>query len=334
MVGFTVKLRMRNLNEQPLKVLFLGTDWESVETLKALNEDERFNIVGVITTVDKPVGRKLELMPSKVKEYALENGIEVFHTEKDIERYQKALDIFKPEIVVCKAFGEIVPEFFLEYPKYKSINVHFSILPKYRGAVPIQKAILEGESQTGISIMLMSAGLDEGDVLKVFKEDIHPDDTNLSLRQRLVTKSAQVLGNVLEDWINEKIVPTKQDHTKATYCYQKDISKENAQIKWDDMEPEYIQRMVRAMIPWPVVWTTIQNNTQRSISGKTLKIFRTDLVSINSDLEPGTLYTKNDMLLFSTKLPNISIRVLELQLEGKNKTSEKDFINGLGKGLD
>ncbi len=312
--------------KSPVKTLFLGTDWESVESLRALNEDGRFNIVGVITTVDKPVGRKRILTPSKVKGYALENGIEVFHTERKNERYKKALEIFRPELVVCKAFGEIVPAFFLEYPIYKAVNVHFSLLPKYRGAVPIQKAILDGEKETGISIMLMSEGLDEGDILQIFKEPILKDDTNLSLRERLVSKSAQVLGDVLERWINGEITPVKQDSSKATYCWQKDISKESAQIQWEDMDPEYIERLVRAMIPWPVAWSVIDKE-------KILKLFKIELVRINSSKKPGTLYTKDGMLLFSTKDPNISLRVLDLQLEGKNRVSEKDFLNGIGQQL-
>ncbi|MDX9739430.1 MAG: methionyl-tRNA formyltransferase [Candidatus Dojkabacteria bacterium] len=312
--------------KSPVKTLFLGTDWESVETLRTLNEDGRFNIIGVITTADKPVGRKQIITPSKVKEYALENGIEVFHTERNIDRYKEALEIFKPELVVCKAFGEIIPAFFLEYPIYKSINVHFSLLPKYRGAVPIQKAILDGERETGISIMLMSEGLDEGDILQIFKEPILENDTNLSLRERLVSKSAQVLGDVLERWINGEITPVKQDSSKATYCWQKDISKESAQIQWEDMDPEYIERLVRAMIPWPVAWSVIDK-------GKILKLFKVEIVRINSSKKPGTLYTKDGMLLFSTKDSNISIRVLDLQLEGKNRVSEKDFLNGIGKNL-
>lgn len=312
--------------KSPVKTLFLGTDWESAESLRALNEDERFNIIGVITTVDKPVGRKQILTPSKVKGYALENGIEVFHTERKNERYKKALEIFRPELVVCKAFGEIVPAFFLEYPIYKSINVHFSLLPKYRGAVPIQKAILDGEKETGISIMLMSERLDEGDILQIFKEPILENDTNLSLRERLVSKSAQVLGDVLERWINGEITPVKQDSSKATYCWQKDISKESAQIQWEDMDPEYIERLVRAMIPWPVAWSVIDEE-------KILKLFKVELVRINSSKKPGTLYTKDDMLLFSTKDSNISIRVLDLQLEGKNRVSEKDFLNGVGRQI-
>ena len=324
---------MRNLKEQPVRTLFLGTDWESVETLKALHIDERFNIVGVITTVDKPVGRKQILTPSKVKEFALENGIEVFHTEKSKERYEQALDLFKPELIVCKAFGEIVPGFFLEDPKYKAINVHFSILPKYRGAVPIQKAILDGEKETGISIMLMSEGMDEGDVLEIYREPILPNDTNQSLRERLVKKSAEVLGDVLEDWIEGNITPEKQDDSKATYCWQKDISKDKAEVVWDQMEPEYIERLVRAMIPWPVAWCVIQESNAINLVGKIIKIFESEIVERNSNLKAGTLYVKDNMLLFSTKSKNLSLRIKDLQIEGKNRLNERDFINGIGKEL-
>lgn len=313
---------MRDLITNPVKTLFLGSGWESVETLKALNEDPRYKIIGVITTMDKLVGRKQILTPSEVKQYGIENNIEVFHTNKEVEKYRKALDRFKPELVVCKAFGEIVPEFFLEEPKYKAINVHFSLLPKYRGAVPIQKAILEGESKTGISIMLMSAGLDEGDVLDVYEEEILPKDTNQSLRERLVIKSSQILGDVLEKWINEEIVPQKQDDSKATYCWQKEISKENAQIDWQKMQPLYIERMVRAFIPWPVVWTVW--------NGKRVKLFDVETYRFPNQKEPGTLFSENGQLLFSTNDGNTCIKVNELQIEGKAKTKSLEFLNGLG----
>ena len=276
---------MRNLNKEPVRTLFLGTDWESVETLDTLFHDPRFNIVGVITQPDKKAGRKKELTPSKVKIFAIDNGIPVFHTEKNEEKYKEALDKFKPGLVVCKAFGEIVPKFFLEYPKYKAINVHFSLLPKYRGAVPIQKAILEGNKKTGITIMLMSEGLDEGDILEQFEEDILDNDTNQSLRERLVKKSREVLPDILEKWINGEIKPKKQDNSKATYCWQKDISKENAEIDWDSEEPEYIERKIRAMIPWPVAWTMMD--------GKRMKIFRAEIVNIESSVQAGEAFIEN-----------------------------------------
>jgi methionyl-tRNA formyltransferase len=311
---------MRNLKQEPVKTLFLGSSWESVETLKSLDKDIRFDIIGVITTVDKPVGRDQVMTPSEVKMYALDNDIEIFHTEKQDDKYREALDTFNPELVVCKAFGEIVPEFFIEYPKYKAINVHFSLLPKYRGAVPIQKAILEGENETGITIMLMSKGLDEGNILRQYKENILPKDTNFSLRKRLVKKSSKVLGEVLEEWVQGSIVLEKQDDSKATYCWQKDISKDNAQVDWKNMEPEYIERMVRAFIPWPIAWT--------KWNGKRVKLFDVDLVDCNSNKSPGGLFIDDNILLFATKDNDTCLKVNRLQIAGKQEMSSQEFING------
>ncbi len=324
---------MRDLKKEPVKLLFLGTGWESVATLKALLEDKRFNIVGVITTPDKLVGRKQISTPSEVKQFALDNGIPVFHTDKKPELYQKALEKFKPEIVVCKAFGEIIPKEFIEYPKFKCINVHFSILPKYRGAVPIQKAILDGEKVTGISIMLMSEGMDEGDILEIFEEDIRNDDTNLSLRQRLVKKSAEILGDVLEKWINEGISPRQQNPELATYCWQKDISKENAEIDWQNSSPEYIERMVRALIPWPIAWTKLSSELNKNIAGKIMKIFRAELVEVPSEKDSGEIFRKDNMVLFATRDPLVCVRAMEFQIEGRNKTNEREFLNGIGRDL-
>lgn len=316
---------MRNLHKEPVRTLFLGSSWESVETLRALDEDSRFDMVGVITTIDKPVGREQIITPSEVKGYALENSIKVFHTEKNDKKYRKALEVFNPELIVCKAFGEIVPEFFIEYPKFKAINVHFSILPKYRGAVPIQKAILDGEKETGISIMLMSKGLDEGDILKIYKESILPDDTNLSLRKRLVQKSSEILGDVLGKWVNGDIEPEPQDDSKATYCWQRDISKENSEIDWKVMESEYIERMVRAFIPWPVAWSMWDE--------KRIKLFDVDVLECENDRMPGELFVWNNNLCFSTKNIGVCIKVNVLQIEGKKEMSDKEFINGFGNQL-
>ena len=312
---------MKDLAKEPVKTLFLGTDWESVETLKVLNDDSRFNIIGVVTQPDKKVGRKKEMTPSKVKSFALEKNIPVYHTEKKEGRYQEALNIFKPELVVCKAYGEIVPKFFLEYPKYKAINVHFSLLPKYRGAVPIQKAILEGEKVTGITIMLMTEGLDEGDILEQIEEDILDSDTNRSLRERLVKKSAEVLPDILENWINEKITPKKQDSSLATYCWQKDISKKNAKIDWEEEDPEYIRRKIRAMIPWPIAWIMM--------NGKRVKIFEADVVEMNYHSEPGEVLINDGNLYIGTKDPSKVINIKELQIEGKKRMSSQEYIRGI-----
>ncbi len=310
-----------------MKTIFLGTAWESLETLKVLHKDPFFDVVCVITTPDKPVGRKQKLTPSEVKKYALKNDIPVVHTEKKKENYIKVLEEYKPEIAICKAFGEIIPKEFLDYPEYGCINIHFSLLPKYRGAVPIQKAILEGDKETGISIMLMSEGLDEGDILKIFKEEIREDDTNITLRQRLVKRTTEVLIPTLKDWIAGNITPVKQNGEEATYCWQKDISKENAEILWEEYEPEYIERMVRALIPWPVAWTTLPETLQDSLAGKRIKIFEAELINTEHNKTPGDIFSKDDMVLFATKDPRLALRVKRFQLEGKSKTNEKEFLN-------
>jgi methionyl-tRNA formyltransferase len=312
-----------------MKTIFLGTAWESLETLKVLHKDPFFDVVCVITTPDKPVGRKQKLTPSEVKKYALKNDIPVVHTEKKKENYIKVLEEYMPEIAICKAFGEIIPKEFLDYPEYGCINIHFSVLPKYRGAVPIQKAILEGDKETGISIMLMSEGLDEGDILKIFREEIREDDTNITLRQRLVKRTTEVLIPTLKDWIAGNITPVKQNGEEATYCWQKDISKENAEILWEEYEPEYIERMVRALIPWPVAWTTLPETLQDSLAGKRMKIFEAELVNTEHNKTPGEVFFKDDMVLFATKDPRLALRVTSFQLEGKSKTNEKEFLNGI-----
>jgi len=316
-----------------MRTIFLGTTWESLETLKVLHMDSFFDVVCVITTQDKPVGRKQILTPSEVKRYALENDIPVVHTEKKKENYIKVLEEFKPEIVVCKAFGEIIPKEFLDYPKYGCINIHFSILPKYRGAVPIQKAILDGEEETGISIMLMSEGLDEGDLLKIFREKIRGDDTNITLRERLVKKTTDVLIPTLRDWIAGDITPVKQKNDEATYCWKKDISKENAQINWKMQTPKQIERMVRAFIPWPIAWTILPSNLNKNMAGKIIKIFRAELVKIPSGKDPGEIFANGGKVLFATQDPLVSLRTLEFQIEGRNKTNERDFLNGIGRDI-
>lgn len=314
-----------------VKTIFLGTGWESVETLKALHESKEFKVVAVITTPDKPVGRKQILTPSEVKVFAMENEIPVEHTEKREERYLEIAEKYNPEIVVCKAFGEIVPKSFLDYPKYSCINIHFSILPKYRGAVPIQKAILDGEKKTGISIMLMSEGLDEGDVLEIYTEEIKNEDTNSSLRERLVKKSAEILIPLLLNWINGEITPIKQDESLATYCWQKDISKEKAEILWDKYEPEYIERMVRAFLPWPVAWTKLPASKIKNISNRVVKIFKAEICNVNNDKKAGELWSNEKDVFISTKEKGICLKLIEFQIEGKNKINAKEFLNGVGR---
>lgn len=301
-----------------IKTVFLGSNHEALKTLIALNEHTSFDVVAVITQPDKPVGRKQEIVETEIRKYCIEKKLNIFYTNNNEEKYKEALELFKPELVVCKSFGEIIPEFFLKFPKYESINIHFSLLPKYRGAVPIQMAILNGDSETGISIIKMTHKLDNGEIIAQFKEKINGEDTNVSLRERLVRKTAQELPEILINWVEGKIKAVKQDDSKATYCWKKDISKEKAEIDWERYNATKINRMVRALVPWPVAWTTI--------NGKKTKIFLTE---INSEiiLKPGDFIQKDNSLFVGTK--EGTIEILRLQMEGKKVMEIKELLNGV-----
>jgi len=314
-----------------VKTIFLGTGWESVETLKILHKSKAFEVVAVITTPDKPIGRKQIVTPSDVKKYALENNIPVEQPDKVKERYIEIAQKYNPEIVICKAFGEIVPKEFLNHPKYGCINIHFSLLPKYRGAVPIQKALLDGEKETGITIMLMSEGLDEGDIIDTYTEEIREDDTNISLRERLVKKSTEVLIPVLNKWINGEIVPIAQENSLATYCWQKDISKDKAEIKLEEYEPKYIDRMVRAFIPWPITWIVLPESNNENLSKKTMKIYKAELTKGKKIIMPGMLWTDGRDVYVSTKEEGVSLKLIDFQIEGRNRMGGREFLNGVGR---
>jgi len=314
-----------------VKTIFLGTGWESVETLKTLHKSKEFEVVAVITTPDKPIGRKQIITPSDVKKYALENNIPVEQPDKVKERYIEIAQKYNPEIVICKAFGEIVPKEFLNHPKYGCINIHFSLLPKYRGAVPIQKALLDGEKETGITIMLMSEGLDEGDIIDTYTEEIREDDTNISLRERLVKKSTEVLIPVLNKWINGEIVPIAQENSLATYCWQKDISKDKAEIKLEEYEPKYIDRMVRAFIPWPIAWIVLPESNNENLSKKTMKIYKAELTKGKKIIMPGMLWTDGRDVYVSTKEEGVSLKLIDFQIEGRNRMGGREFLNGVGR---
>ncbi|MBU1119859.1 hypothetical protein KKA50_01530, partial [Patescibacteria group bacterium] len=154
-----------------------------------------------------------------------------------------------------------------------------------------------------------------------------------SLRQRLVKKSAEILGDVLEQWVNDGISARKQIDEEATYCWQKDISKEIAEIDWQNRTPEEIERMIRAFIPWPIAWTMLPANLNKNIAGKIMKIFRAELVEVPSEKDPGEIFSTDAKVLFATRDPLVSLRVFEFQIEGRNKTNEREFLNGIGRDI-
>jgi methionyl-tRNA formyltransferase len=306
-----------------IRTVFVGSSVESLAILETLVESNEYKVEGIITKPNKPVGRKREVQMTPINAFAQSNSIPTVHPENKTEEYQKALDLFKPELTICIAFGEILPEFFINYPKYKTINIHFSLLPAYRGAIPVQKAILNGETETGITYILMNDKLDAGDMLAQFKVNISEYDDNETLRAKLLKESQKSLISVLNKWVDGKINPVVQDDTKATYCYKKELNKENAQINWDEWEPDYIERVIKAFVPWPVAWTYINNVRVKIFKGQHIDASATDI-----KLAPGEAKGINRRLFIGTKVPSIFIQVMELQPDGGKRMTGESYLNG------
>ena len=226
-----------------MRVLFMGTPDFAVPTLKALCSSG-YDVVGVITQPDKPKGRGHHLMPPPVKEYALERGLEVYQplTLRG-EEFASLLSSLDPEVIVVVAYGKILPVNVLEYPKYKCVNVHGSLLPEYRGAAPMQRAIIDGKSETGITTMLMAAGLDTGDMLLKETVAIGEDDNFEDIHDRLSVVGADLLIKTLEGLEDGSITPEKQDDSLSTYA---------AKIEKSDCELDFRLMRKRSTISFEV----------------------------------------------------------------------------------
>jgi methionyl-tRNA formyltransferase len=303
-----------------VNTVFIGSSYEGIEILRSLHENGKYNIVGVITQPDKPSGRKMELTPTEIKETATELGIKVYEPNGVEKEYKKIIETAKPELIICIAFGEFIPKVVLGYPKYKCLNIHYSLLPKLRGACPVQSAIMKGVKKTGVTIQIMEEKMDIGPILSQKEISISDKETTETLKDKLVPLGHDLLLKILPDWIDGKIEPETQDESNATYCYLRDMSKESAQIIWKDEDPEAIEKKIRALSSWPVAWTII--------GGKRLKIFEAELITNNSKINAGNLVEINKLPSIATKDPNIKLELLSLQLEGKKRMSGKEFMQG------
>ncbi|MBN2100858.1 methionyl-tRNA formyltransferase [Candidatus Dojkabacteria bacterium] len=310
---------------EPIRTVFIGTSEEGVSSLEGIIAHKDFDVVGVVTQPDKPVGRKQELTPTPIKTIALSKKIKLYTPQNKLQSYKDMLEETDPELIVTIAFGEFLPRIVIDYPKYKCINIHYSLLPQLRGAVPVQMAILEGLEKTGVTIQIMEVECDTGPILAQKEISIEPKDTTPTLKEKLIESGQNLLIETLVPWVNGKITPTKQKCDCPEYCFKKDISKENAEIDWERMDPEYIERMVRALLPWPVAWTTH--------NGKRIKIYEAELAELNIESSPGEIIIMNKEIYFTTKDPNKSLKVTSLQPEGKNIMKAEQFICGWkGKG--
>jgi len=290
-----------------MKIVFMGTPDFSVPCLKALI-DSGHEVPAVFTQPDKPKGRKYVLTPPPVKVCAEENSIQVFQlqTLKDGKAFELLADL-NPDAIIVVAYGKILPKNIIELPKFGCINVHASLLPQYRGSAPIQWAVIDGQKQSGVTIMQMDEGIDTGDMLVTEKTEIGSDETSGELYDRLSQIGAKTLVNALEMIKNGEIAPQKQDDSLSTYA--KMLDKSLCRIDFSKTAQE-IHNLVRGLSPWPTALT--------SLDGKTLKVHKTELLN-----DKGTV----DMIVKQCG-DGKYIRLKTVQLEGKNKMDDTELLRG------
>ncbi len=300
-----------------MRAVFMGTPEFAVPSLERLIETEDIQVVGVVTRRDKPKGRTRKPVPSPVKEVALQHGIEVFQPRTlRTPEAQERIRAWRPDLIVVAAFGLILPKEVLEIPPHGCLNVHASLLPRWRGAAPIPAAIIAGDEETGVTIMLMDEGVDTGPILRQRKEPIYPDDTGETLGRRLARVGAALLVETIPLWVAGKITPIPQREEEATYAPM--LKKADGWIRWE--EPAVlIERKVRAYQPWPTAMTRW--------GGKILKILRArPHPHILSDARPGTVVPWKGGAAVVTG--EGVLELLVVQLAGKRPLEIKAFLRG------
>ena len=295
----------------------MGTPDFSVGALKALAENG-YEIAGVVTQPDKPRGRGKASAMTPVKEAALELGLTVYQPARVREQsFMDTVRALNPDVIVVSAFGQIIPKALLELPRYGCVNIHASLLPKYRGAAPIQWAVMDGEPISGVTIMQMDEGLDTGDMLAKTEVPLEPDETGGSLFDKLSRAGADLLIRTLPALEQGTLTPEKQPLESPT-AYARMIRKEDGRIDWN-LEAEAIERRIRGLNPWPSAYT--------ELTGKILKIWRAEVLPKESGQAPGTV-TEAGKGGFCVQTGKGVLRLLEVQLEGKKRMDAQAFLRG------
>lgn len=293
----------------------MGTPEFAVQSLKILVE-HHFNIVAVVTAPDKPSGRGLQLHPSPVKQFAQENGIPVLQPLKlKSPEFIEELKSYKADLQIVVAF-RMLPEIVWDMPRLGTINLHASLLPDYRGAAPINRAIMNGEKQTGITTFFLKHEIDTGDMLLQEKIPIAENDTAGTLHDKLMIRGAELILKTVEMVVEGNYTPVPQ--TTSSNKTAPKIFKENCRINWDQ-DAETIRNFVRGLSPYPAAYTFLEN--------KLLKIFDVSVELAQQSINPGTVVTDNKTYLkFAAK--NGFVLVHDLQMEGKKRMPVKEFLKG------
>lgn len=301
-----------------MKIVFMGTPEIAAGVLNSLIASKH-EVACVVTQPDRPSGRGNGIVYSDVKKVALENNIEILQPQKASEpEFIERLTQIQPDVIVVVAYGQILRAAVLDLPKYGCINVHASLLPKYRGASPIQWAVINGEKETGVTIMYMAKGIDTGDIILQSKLELDEKETAGTLHDRLTELSGPVLLEALDLIANDTVLRIPQKEEDATYVTIIDKSLGNLDFTKPAVE---LERMIRGLIPWPGAFTFLK--------GKLIKIWNTEVsdVSIDGKFVPGRINTsvKDEMFIETS---DGSLRILELQAEGKKRMFASDYLLG------
>lgn len=305
----------------PLKIVFAGTPEFGLPCLDALSQ-ENIEIQAIYTQPDRPAGRGRNLQASAIKSWAISHDIQVRQPQnfKENADIQELKDL-QPDVMIVIAYGLILPKIILDIPKYGCINVHASILPKWRGASPIQHAILNGDSETGVSIMQMDVGMDTGDYYKIATTKIEDDDNAQTMHDKLAVLAIKPLIEILHN-ISNHPQTTKQDGNRATYAPK--ISKQDAQINWQQSASN-IANLVRAFNPWPLAFT--DTPTTR------LQIINAHSIACQHNEYPGTIIKIDKDAIKVSALDSTALAITELKLPGKKTINVRDYINSNNKSL-
>jgi methionyl-tRNA formyltransferase len=300
-----------------LNVIFAGTPEFAIPALQALLASPH-KVCAVYTQPDRPAGRGRQLTPSPIKKSALQHQLPVYQplTLKDAQEQQR-LQALQADVMIVVAYGLLLPPAVLATPRYGCLNIHASLLPRWRGAAPIQRAILAGDTETGITIMQMDAGLDTGAILYQVPCSINPQTTSALLHQRLAELGAPTLLKTLADIEHNSLQPIAQNATQATYAAK--ITKEEAQFNWQ-LDATLLERQVRAFNPWPVAFTHFQNDLLRIWQAEALP-----LTCANEALAGVLLAVHKDS--FDVMTGNGILRIFEVQLPGTRRLQVVDFLN-------
>jgi methionyl-tRNA formyltransferase len=302
-----------------MRIIFMGTAELACASLEALEEQPDFEVVAAVTQPDRPKGRHLKLQASPVKELALALRLPVLQPERARnETFIEQLRDLRPDLIVVVAYGHILPQSILDIPRLGCLNVHASLLPKFRGAAPIQWAILNDEKETGVTIMKMDAGMDSGDILSQCRTPIHPADNSRSLHDRLAKLGAALLVQTVPDYANGKITPRPQPPEGATIARK--ITREDGLLDWRQPARTLWNR-IRALVPWPGAFTHLPAPSHQHL----LKIWEAE--PIDRPGEPGTILQADKAGLVVASGRG-SLRILEVQLEGGRRLTAPEFLAG------